>query len=202
MEKKTAEQAIEDAKKISFEQLWATITSIAEGTEENKAAIAETIKIVAETTKNVNNLSKNMGGLNNSMGELVESMFSPDLWIKFQKLGIPILGQSQRRTFSIKGAKVAEADVYLESKEFAIPVEIKTSLEKSDVDDHIIRMVKIRKSMDSSGDRRKMLGAVAGGTVPDSVRDYAHSKGFYVIVQNGGSASIANPPEGFNAVEW
>jgi hypothetical protein len=56
--------------------------------------------------------------------------------------------------------------------------------------------------MDDHGDSRKLIGAVAGGIVSASVLTFAQKQGFFVLVQNGDSVSIAEPPRNFKAKEW
>jgi len=59
----------------------------------------------------------------------------------------------------------------------------------------------LRKKADSKSDKRKYQGAIAGAIMSDTVRDYAHKAGFYVIEQTGDTVAI-NIPEGFKAREW
>ena len=75
-------------------------------------------------------------------------------------------------------------------------------LTKADVDEHIERIEIIRMHLDTKGDKRKLMGAVAGGVVADKVLSYAQENGLFVIVQSGDSATIADAPEGFKAREW
>ena len=56
--------------------------------------------------------------------------------------------------------------------------------------------------MNKNGDGRKLVGAIAGGVVPESVLNYAHKKGLYVLVQTGDAAAVADMPRGFKAREW
>ena len=81
-------------------------------------------------------------------------------------------------------------------------MEIKTKLTEEDVDRHIERLRVIRKHLDAKNDKRKLLGAVAGGIIADKVLSYAHKSGLFVMVQSGDSATIADAPEGFKAREW
>ena len=58
-----------------------------------------------------------------------------------------------------------------------------------------------RKSVDARHDTRKIQGAVAGAIINDSVRNYAHKTGFYVIEQTGDTVKITIP-EGLVPREW
>ena len=60
----------------------------------------------------------------------------------------------------------------------------------------------IRRYLDNKGDKRKLVGAVAGGLITDNVLKYAHGKGLYAVVQSGESIVIAKAPDSFKAREW
>jgi hypothetical protein len=92
-------------------------------------------------------------------------------------------------------------DVWLENGEFALAVEVKSYPRVEDVKDHIKRMEILRKYADERDDKRKLLGAVAGAIVRDSVRKYALAEGFYVIEQSGDTVKI-DAPQGFTPRIW
>jgi hypothetical protein len=72
-------------------------------------------------------------------------------------------------------------------------VEVKTTLRNEDVDDHLLRMEKVRKYADIHGDRREFLGAVAATIVSQSSREYALKRGFFVIEPSGEDVKITKP---------
>ena len=154
------------------------------------------------TEKTLGDLSKNIGGLNNSLGRLSESMFSVGLDEKFNELGYPFTRQGPNVTYKEKGKIIAEADYMLENGEYAMAVEVKTELKEKDIDDHLQRIAAIRGYYDARGDKRILVGAVAGVMVSEKVLKYAHGQGLYVIVQTGDNAAIADTPQGFKAGEW
>jgi len=188
----TTEQAAENAKGLTFENVWAALMETRQRMDESHH----------RTEKAISDLTKNIGGLGNRLGELVEIMFTSELWKTFNGLGYEFNSQSQRRKFIDGDSVIAEADVFLENNEFAMPVEIKVTLSADNVDEHIEQIERIRSYMDSHGDTRKLLGAVAGGIVPENVSSYAHSKGLFVIVQNGESVLVAAMPQDFVAMQW
>ena len=224
MAKMTAEQAAEAAKGLTFEKVWAALMELREYQEETQKQIREsqqeTQKQMQETQKQMQeskkqmqesqkktdkiiaDLSKNIGGLGNSLGRFTEAMFSAELWKKFNELGFTFTKQAPHMKFYEYGQVLAEVDFFLENGAYAMSVEIKTELSIDDVDEHLVRIEKIRQYMDAHDDKRKLVGAVAGGTVSESVRNYAHKKGLFVIVQTGDSVAIAAMPQGFKAREW
>ena len=220
----TAEQAAEAAKGLTFEKVWAALMENRQQMQESQKEMQESRQQMQEShqqmresqqetqksmdeslkkmEKNISEVSKKLGKLGNSIGELTEAMFSPELWEKFAEIGLPVTRQSCNVTFTENRQVIAEADVFIENGEFAMPVEIKTKLLDEDVDEHLERMAKIRRYFDARGEKRKLIGAVAGGIVPESVMNRAHKKGLYVIIQSGDSAIIAAAPQGFKAREW
>jgi hypothetical protein len=129
-------------------------------------------------------------------------MVSAKLWEKFSDLGYTFTqGESNKRYWDGKRV-VAQVDMLLENGDYMMPVEIKSVLTQEDVDDHLERIGKIREQLDQRGDRRKLVGAVAGMVVSGEVREYAQRKGLYVLVQSGDSVTVADIPEGFRMREW
>ena len=221
MEPMTAEQAAEAAKGLTFEMVWAALMEsrqrmeesqkrtdeqIAESQKRTDEQIQESQKRTDEALqrleKTVAEVSRQFGGIGNSIGDLAESMFAGALCEKFAEYGILVTEQTERKRFREGKRVVAEADVFLENGEYAIPMEIKTKLTVKDIDGHIERIEAIRRHLDGKGDSRKLLGAVAGGVVPKNVMKLAHEKGLFVLVQSGDSVTIADAPIGFRAREW
>ena len=73
-------------------------------------------------------------------------------------------------------------------------VEVKTTLRNEDVDDHLLRMEKVRQYAGIHGDKREFLGALAATIVSQSAREYALKKGFFVIEPSGEDVKITKPP--------
>jgi hypothetical protein len=196
---KQMEEQMEESRKRMEEQMEESRKRMEKINEETRKQIAQSQQ---ESRKIVADLSKEIGGVSNSIGRFTETMFSEGLWKKFRNIGIPVSSQSIRRSFSEGDKIIAEADVFIENGEYAIPVEVKTSLSVEDVNGHLDRMEVIRRYLDARGDKRKLVGAVAGGVVSENVLRYAQKKGLFVLVQSGESVTIAAVPEGFEAKEW
>lgn len=71
-------------------------------------------------------------------------------------------------------------------------VECKSKLTKDHVDEHLVRMEKLKRLLPLYKNHRA-LGAVAAMVMSDSVKDYAHSHGLYVLYQSGDNVEVSTP---------
>jgi hypothetical protein len=194
--KKTAPK--NPSKKITAEEVWA-------GFDELRKLHAETEKTlnnaIASTEKTLNNaiastektLNKTIGGLGNTMGALVEHFMTAGLPKRFKQLGFTF-----DRITTVKWADgenniYTEIDGLLENGNQAMVVEVKTTLRNEDIDDHLLRMEKVRRYADMHGDKREFLGAIAAAIVDKSSAEYALKKGFFVIEPSGEDVKITKP---------
>lgn len=219
----TAEQAAEAGKDLDFTKVWAAlmrvsaqqektsrqqrktdaqIAKMSERVDKTSERVDKTSERIDKTLEEVAKLSKNMDGVNKSLGKWIEEMVYPNLWDKFDQFGYEFTKGGRRLKFKVNGQTIAEADIFLENGDCAMPVEVKTTLTEEDVDDHLERMDKIRLYLNERNDKRKLVGAVGGAVVSESVLRYAQKKGLYVLVQSGDSIIVAEIPHGFTAKEW
>jgi hypothetical protein len=148
-------------------------------------------------------LDKKMGYLSNRFGELAEHLVAPSIEEKFNALGYhfdAVLPGGMRIDGPERQA-LAEVDLLLQNTENMIAVEIKTKPQDRDVDEHLKRLETLRAWADKHRDQRKILGAMAGAIMPQSVRQYALNAGLYVIVQSSDTMKI-DVPEGFVPRQW
>jgi len=199
----TAEEFTEASKGMTFETFWAAMI---ESQKRFDKKIEEYEKQRDESRKEYDRrmaeLSENLGGIGNTLGQLTEALFAAKLWEKFNEFGYPFTRQANRVKYKEDGKVLTEVDFFLENGDYAMPVEVKTDLTMHDVDKHIERIEKIRRYMDAREDKRKLVGAVAGGIIQEDVLVYAQEKGFYVVIQTGDALAIAPVPEGFRPREW
>jgi hypothetical protein len=62
-------------------------------------------------------------------------------------------------------------------------------------------MEKLRVYGDEHGDKRKLMGAVAGAIAADEAKGYAVKQGFFVLEQSGDTVKISVPAD-FVPREW
>ena len=167
-------------KKPSMEELRSTIEGIT-------IALKQTQKIV--------------GDIGNRFGDFSEVSLVPDLKEKFRKYNYSF----EKTTWHVsiedyKNDIHAEIDAMLENGNEAMIVEVKSTLKRNDVDDHVRRMEKVRRYFDSKNDKRKFFGAIAAMVVDKDTRLYALREGFYLIEPSGESVRIVAP--GSAAKSW
>ena len=188
-------------KNVSFEQVWATLDRVAEMQEKTVQRQEEIDRILKENAvrqekndRQIEEYNKRFGDFTNRFGDIVEYMLAPNMRDKFKELGLYFPKANRNSDVSDYDNKIfLEIDVMLENGGKAMLVEIKTKLTNDHVNDHIERLEKMRKYADLHGDNRKFLGALAGVIVPENVKDYALSLGFFLIEPTGENLNITSP---------
>jgi hypothetical protein len=197
--KKTTKKVTWDEIQAGFKELHElnkeTERTLREANEKTERAIDRAIESTERTLNRAiesteRTLNKAIGGLGNTLGSLVEHIMTPDLPQKFKKLGY-----SFDRTIKIKYAEgiYAEIDALLENGTQAMVVEVKTTLRQNDIDDHLLRMEKVRKYADEHGDKRQFMGAIAATITDKSTREYALKRGLFVIEPSGEDVKVTKP---------
>jgi hypothetical protein len=162
----------------------------------------ETSLQMKETDRLIKELSKNIGGVNKTLGNWAEEMIAINLCKKFNALGYDFISANRNKECLKDGQTFVEVDVFLENGEYTMPVEVKVTLTTEDVNRHLQRLRRLREWMDWRGDGRRLIGAMAGVITPDNVKEYAQSKGLYVVTQSGDSVAIAPVPKDFAPRVW
>jgi len=179
MATKTAKNTV---KKITPEEIWT-------GFDRIERILAETAKAHKETEKTLNDA---IGGLSNKLGSLVEHIMTPDLPRKFKEFGFTF-DRITTVKWAVDDSLYAQIDGLLENGIQAMVVEVKTTMRRRDVDEHVERMEKVRKYANDHGDKREFLGAMAATIVDKDTKAYALSKGFFVIEPSGEDVKITKP---------
>ena len=147
-------------------------------------------------------MSENVGGLNRSIGELIETLIAAQLWEKFPEYDL----QMAFRRFPLYDEKKqlkAEIDILLVNDESAMAVEVIREADERAVERQIERMARIKNYPPAQlVPGMKLLGAVAGGVITKSAKDYAHKYGLFVLELAGESVIRVPSPAGFTPKEW
>ncbi|MDR0551434.1 MAG: hypothetical protein LBG72_05400 [Spirochaetaceae bacterium] len=199
----TRKPAAKTAKKVTLDDVWATIDRIGKAHEEfEKAQRAahqdmekaqkETEKAIKETQKAIKETQRNISGISNTLGSLVEHIMTPGLPGKFKQFGFTF-DRVTTVKWAVEGSIYTQIDGLLENGELAMVVEVKTTLRRDDIDEHLARMDKVRQYADEHGDKRHFLGAIAATITDKSNKQYALSKGFFVIEPSGDDVTVTKP---------
>ena len=137
---------------------------------------------------------KKMGELSGTWGKFVAEMVKPRIVEMFKDRGIQIETSFQNISGFLGNQEYYEIDLLLINKEYAVAVEVKSSLSVEDVKEHLERLDKIKKVAPRRIDLNNisLFGAVAGMIIEEGADRYAYKKGLFVLRQNGSIVEIAN----------
>ena len=210
-----AQTQIDYPRGLTFEQVWAALMESRQLQKETDRIVKETSlqmketdrkmqetdRIVQETSlqmketdRQIKEIGKQFGDFTNRFGEVVEHMIAPNLQEKFHDFGYDFQEAStNHKVHDKKNGIKFEIDVFLQNGDTAMLVEIKSKLLIGDINDHIIRLEKMRRYADLRGDKRHFLGAVAGIVVGDNEKEHALQNGFFLIEPSGENFNITHP---------
>jgi len=205
---KQYEKQYEETQK-HFKEVQREISNITKEVQQEISNITKEVQqeisnLTKDVQQEISNLPKNIGGISNSIGKITEAMFLPEIHTKFNTFGynFNVSSTSTNRIFRDEGQAIAEVDIYLENGSIAMIVEVKTELTKTDIDEHIERIVTIKSYLDKYNNNRNILGTVAGTIINSNIIKYAQRNGLFVLVQSGESVKIADMPENFKPKTW
>ncbi|GHV67872.1 hypothetical protein FACS1894199_14180 [Bacteroidia bacterium] len=157
----------------------------------------------AKVSKEISDIGKNLGGLGNRIGEIMETLLAAGSWEKFKEYNYDFERAYQRVGIYNGKARLTDIDILLSNGKYAMAVEVKNILNRrTDVDDHVERLDLLMQYPPAEIKEKKVMGAMACGVVDDRVRDYAFSKGLFVLELTGDAADLATPPANFTPQEW
>jgi hypothetical protein len=168
---------------------------------ETDRQMQETDRKMQETDRKMQETDRKISKLGSRLGDLVEEIVFPNIMEKFNALGYNFGNVATDVRYKEQGQVIAEVDIRLEDGDQVLMVEVKTTLTRNDVLDHLQRMEKLRLYADAHKDRRKLLGAVAGAIAPEKVKSFAIESGLFVLEQSGDTIRISIPRD-FKPREW
>jgi hypothetical protein len=180
------------AQKVTLEDLLTIVADIGKAHKETEKTLKELQESHKETEKAIRETQRNIGGLNNTMGSLVEHIMTPDLPRKFKQFGFTF-NRITNVKWAVEGNVYTEIDGLLENGTQAMAVEVKTTLRRKDIDDHLERMNRIRAYANEHGDRREFMGAMAAMIIDNATKTYALSEGLFIIEPSGEDVKIVKP---------
>ncbi|GHT49236.1 hypothetical protein FACS1894102_3630 [Spirochaetia bacterium] len=198
--KETSER-IEKMQKETDKQLKETSERIEKTQKETSEQMKETQK---ETDKQMKRLSRNLGGIGDSLGQLVETLIAARLWEKFDAYPYNLKRAYQRvPLFDENNTVLTDIDILLSNGEYVMAVEVKQRFHRlDDVERHIKRVELMKKYPPAECKGKKMLGAIAGGTVEADAKKCAHDAGLFVLELTGESVHLVEAPKEFTPRQW
>ncbi|GHT51110.1 hypothetical protein FACS1894102_6970 [Spirochaetia bacterium] len=205
---KEAQQSIlkmTEERKISQDRLDEEIKESRKETERIMKETSERIeKMQKETDKQVKRMSRNLGGIGDSLGQLVETLIAARLWEKFDAYPYNLKRAYQRvPLFDENNTILTDIDILLSNGEYVMAVEVKQRFHRlDDVERHIKRVELMKKYPPAECKGKKMLGAIAGGTVEADAKKCAHDAGLFVLELTGESVHLVEAPKDFTPRQW
>ncbi len=169
---------------------------LAERLKETDRILTEKFK---ETDQKIKEMSTAIGNLGGKWGMFVEGLLLPAVKQLFQERGIPI-ERVYHRSESYRNGKKMEIDILAVNGDYAVLIEVKSTLGIDDIKEHIEKLSQFRSFFPEYGDRR-VIGAVAGIVIQEGADRYAYRQGLYVIGQTGETVKILND-EKFEPKVW
>jgi len=174
-----------------------------EAADESKRRRAEDAKWKKDFKKQMKKVSRQVGKVSDSIGGVLEMLVAARLWEKFSAYHYGFK-RAYKRVMVYKensSWELTEIDILLSDTQWVMAVEVKRNVKKSDVEHHVKRLQLIRDNPPAEAKGKKLLGAVAGGSVPPDVRDFAFECGFFVLELKGEAVELLPAPAGFSPTE-
>lgn len=192
----TREQSKEDKKMLTemfretdakFRETDAQIKETAAQMKENERMLTEMFK---QTDKKFKETQKMVGNLTNSWGAFVEGMVLPSVVKMFNERGIDI-EEVYSRAKSRKKAETMEIDIIGNNSSYVVAIEVKSKLLSYDLLQFIEKLGKFKYFFPKYANK-DLIGAVAGITIDESVKNLALEKKLFIIMQKGEEMEIIN----------
>jgi len=158
--------------------------------KETARRFKETDRRFKETDKEIQRVSENVDKLTGKWGRFVEGLVAPGITRLFKERAIKIETVSQR-VKTHRGGETMEIDVLGVNHEYAVLVEVKSTLGVDDVNEHIERLENFKRFFPDYADKQ-VMGAVAGIVIEENAGKYAYRKGLFVIGHSGDTVAILN----------
>jgi hypothetical protein len=139
------------------------------------------------------------GGVSENSKDVAEEFFRRGLEARNSLFGIEYteVDHLARTSKKLQG----EYDIVLHNKAYIIVIEVKYKLHPDDVMDFINRKLVRFKPLFREYADKKIIGAMAGMSVPSDSYEMAAKHGLLVLTQSGENMTVMNP-EGFHWKEY
>jgi len=170
-----------------FERVWQMFQETDKKFQETDRKFDRQIGELKELFKQTD---KRIGDIAGKWGRFVEGMVTPGMTAMFESRGIRIESLYQRVKVRKNGDET-EIDILGISEEYAVPVEVKSTLSPDDIKEFLDKLKEFRRFFPEYADR-KIIGAVAGIVIESGADRFAYRQGLFVIAQKGENVTILN----------
>lgn len=183
----------------SIREVWELFKETDQRFKETDQQIKATDRQIKETDRKVAEAIKAVADLGGKWGHFVEGLVAPATERLFKHWGIE-LDKVFTRVKARKNGGMMEIDVLAINGEYAVLIEVKSTLGMDDVKEHLAQLERFKTFFPEYRDRN-ILGAVAGIVIDEGVDRYAYQQGLFVIAQSGETVKILND-EKFKPRTW
>jgi hypothetical protein len=170
-----------------------------EMSKETDKRFKETDKRFKETDKKIKEVTTSIGRLGNKLGDFIEEMVHPAAVRLFQERGINV-HEVHRNVISTRDGEGIEVDLLVVNDTDVIAIECKSTLSLDDVNEHLVRLEKLKRLLPAYANKQ-VMGAMTAMIIPENVASYAYRNGLYVIGQTGDHLVVRNDLK-FKAKIW
>lgn len=174
-----------------FHESFRQFREVREQSKETDRRFKETDQRFRETERKIDKLAKLYGGVSENSRDVAEEFFKRGLEARDSLHGISYeqVGRLQKKTKKLQG----EYDIVLYNGDIMIVIEVKYKLHPNDVEDFITRKLPAFKPLFPEYADKKIMGAVAGMSVPTESYELAAKQGLLVLTQSGENIVVMNP---------
>ncbi len=198
-DKNNANEPLSDyGEPVSFNQVWKMFKETEKMFQETDRRFKESERLLdkqfKETDRKIDKLAKLYGGVSENSKDVAEEFFRRGLESRDAVFGIEYneVDHLARKSGKLQG----EYDIVLHNKAYIIVIEVKYKLHPDDVEDFVNRKLSKFKPLFSEYADKKLIGAVAGMSVPFESYERAEKYGLLVLTQSGENITVMNP-DGF-----
>ncbi len=199
-EKNKANEPLSDyGEPVSFNEVWKMFQETDKMFKETDERFKKTDEKFKETDRRIDRLAKLYGGVSENSKDVAEEFFRRGLEARSSLFGIEYfeVDHLARTSKKLQG----EYDIVLHNGAYALVIEVKYKLHPDDVLDFINRKLANFKPLFREYAHKKVIGAVAGMSVPPDSYELAAKHGLLVLTQSGENMAVMNP-EGFRWKEY
>ncbi len=156
--------------------------------EEVAQGARERDKAIKELSAEVKKVTNDYGNVSNNMGQVAEDYFYTGLETQKQLNGI----QFDTVAKNVRDPQRNEWDIVCTNGDVVAVLEVKQKPHENDVDKFVDTMLPQFRASFPIYDKYKLLGGIAGMTIPENVAEKAQNKGLFVLSQKNKHFKVLN----------